>query len=466
MGLWDRVTKAIALNPLMTDAAIVHERAIDSFVDHPDMQTQLEMIFRGRSRAGSPWRAASIKEALGVPAIFRSVSLISTVTGSLSMEAYRNGAKLSDARRPRVIVRPNPRTTPRNFFRDTAYYLASRGEVWWYVARRDTDGAALSIVVVPPWEVTVTRNDKDRLRPTVEWLGQDWSSDDRRADLRQITYLPDEDGLRGVGPLQMCNAAVSVAVEAQEWAANFYAYGGYPSVWIKAAGSLSGDPDDDPDEDGIHDGLSEIQRLKAQWIETAPNTPKITDEGIEDIKQFDPNPESAGMLSARDYQNGDAARMFGIPGPLLEFSASGSSLTYQNRTDLWSDFKDSCLAPGYLEPIEHEMNDLLTRSTTARFNVAGLTRADAKTRAEIYSLLVPLNIITPEQAAAQEGYLPGDVEFAPVPFSPPQALPAPIPLQTRSLDELRCPKCHRKVGEVGGPARIQCPRCSSIVVAA
>lgn len=452
MAFWDRITRAIALNPTLTDNAILHERAIDSFADDPDMQTQLEMVFARRRRAGTPWRVASMQEALGVPAIFRSVTLISNTVGALAVEAFRNGVKLPDEQRPRLIVRPNPLQAPRTFYRDTAWYIATEGRVWWNVAHRDSDDNADALIVVPPSEVTVTPNENDRFRPIITWLGRRM----RNEDMRCITYTPS-----GQGPLQLNQAAVSVAVEAQEWAANFYAYGGYPNLWIKAAGSLSGDPDMDDE-----DNLAEIQRLKAQWIETAPNTPKITDESIESIQQFDPNPQSAGMLAARSRADTEAAQMFGVPGALLEAIASGSSLTYQNLAEVWTSFTRGCLAPHYLEPIEQELSDLLTRSTVARFNVKGLLRADAKTRAEVYALLVPLGIITAEQAAAEEGYLPGDVEFAPVPFAPPAAIPAPVPLHARSLEDLRCKRCGGLAGRVGGPAEIKCRKCGQLVVAA
>ena len=50
------------------------------------------------------------------------------------------------------------------------------------------------------------------------------------------------------------------------------------------------------------------------------------------------------MLDARAHQDGEAARMFGIPGTLLEYNAPGSSLTYQNISEVFTLFVKSCLA--------------------------------------------------------------------------------------------------------------------------
>lgn len=443
----------------------VQARSIDSFLDHPGLTEQIAAALGFSAR---PWRVAGIKEALGVPAINRAVRLLSNLGGSLSMEAFRKGSKLDDDDRPRVIVRPDPFKTPRDFYRNTIYNMATRGEAWWWIAMRDMDDQALSILNVPPQEVRVEEDPNDLLKPKIYWRDRLM----RNEDMRQITLMQEPGELRGYGPLQVCGAAVSIAVESQEWAANFFAAGGYPNIWIKAAGDLSGGRDGEPTAED-DDWMSEVDRLKAQWIETAPNTPRITDEGIIDIKQFDPNPQGSQMLSARDFQNGDAARMFGIPGAILEYSTAGSSLTYQNLAEILTTLLRTTLLPDYLEPVEQTMSDLLTRSTVARFNVKGINRADIKTRADVYKTMIESGVMTPEMAQEEEGYLPGDVETAPVPLAVPQAIPTSLPVQVRSEpSELRCDgqhvrrragvqylaKCNRLLS-TSGQFVGACPRC-------
>ena len=201
MSLWDSLKTFLAIEPMQ-------ERDIDSFVDHPGLTEQLAAI---QGLSPRPWRVAGLTEALGVPAIFRAVSLIANTTGSLAIEAYRKGAPLLAEQRPRIIVRPNPFTTPRDFYRDTAYSMATRGEAWWWVASRDIDGSALSLLPVNPAEVTVSEDERDLRYPIIEWRGRRMPN----ADMVQITLLREPGALRGVGPLQMCGAAISVAVESR-----------------------------------------------------------------------------------------------------------------------------------------------------------------------------------------------------------------------------------------------------------
>lgn len=464
MSIYDRVSSFLALGAARPieptpDAIRVRQariiaanerralstRAIDSYTNYPGMTEQLLAV---NGLTDRPWRYPAINEALGVPAVWRAVSLIANTVGRLNLEAYRNGEKMAQADAPRVIVRPDPLRNARSFFRDTSFYLATRGEAWWWVAARDTDNSALSLIVVPPWEVEVIENQADRLRPRIKWLGREM----RREDMRQITFLPGTNG-RGVGPLQMCGASVSVSVESQEWAANFYSTGGYPSIYVQTSVEM--------DE-------TEAAAFKAQWTASDPNTPKIGSPTIDKVQELGADVASAQMLEARKHQDGDAARMFGIPGALLEYAQSGTSLTYQNVESVWRQFQEGCLTPNYLEPIEQEMSDLLTRSTVARFNTKALLRADVLTRYQVHKIAIETGIYDAATAQQEEGYAPGDVEFAPVPFAQPSAYPAGVPATRTAPDPVRCDGTRVRAGVLqpcgkllaeAGPFVGTCPRC-------
>ena len=150
----------------------------------------------------------------------------------------------------------------------------------------------------------VEPNPDNRLEPEVTWLSKRMDND----DLRHITYLPDHSGLRGEGPLQMCGAAVSVSVEASQWAANFFV-GSIPSI----IGST--DFDIGPDEAAV---------LDEQWNEKPGNLPRWLGNGIK-VEDFQVDATKAQMVETRRFNDGQAAVMFGIPGSLLEYSMPGSA---------------------------------------------------------------------------------------------------------------------------------------------
>jgi HK97 family phage portal protein len=435
----------------------------------PTMAQQLAAL-RSKPR---PWRAPSITEALGVPAIQRAVTLISNTTGSLSIGTYRKDVELPDT--PTVITRPDPYATPDEFYRDLAYYLATRGEYVLWIAGRNSANQPTALVVVPAPELNVEHNTRNRLFPIYTWGPRDgnlqrgtrFGPANPAGEFIHVTYLREPGALRGIGPLQMAGAASSVSVEAQEWAANFYASGGYPSILLRSAVQLTED---------------EAGALKAQWVGTPSNMPRITDPGIEEVKEINVNPQGAQMLDSREHQNGEAARMFGIPGSLMEYGSPGSSLTYQNLSEVWTQFVRGCLTPNYLVKIEQSLSDILPRGTRVEFDVDGLLRADIKTRYEVYASGIAAGVIDPEYAQRAEGIPPGTIE-KPEPAAAPEPVPVAAPLdvedtspeeevpQSRSL-AVRCDGAWRrrdgsevpcgKLLAERGPFIGTCSRCRTV----
>jgi HK97 family phage portal protein len=378
----------------------------------------------------------------------------------LTMQAYRNGVAMADP--PKVLSRPDPYNTPQQFYAMTAGQMAKYGEFVWYIATRDADGIPSALVPVPLWELNVQENHRNRLFPSYVWgtkTGTRYSPANPTGSFVHVKYpLAEPFALRGKGPLQLCGAATSVTVEAQAWAANFYADGGNPSVVIKHAGLLGPDLDDD--------GLSEADRLRNQWVSRAHNVPRIIDQNIESVEYREPVVAGAQMLEARQFQNGDAARMFRIPGSLLEYQKPGSSLTYQNLEGEFTKFVRTCLQPLYLEPIEQALSDLVTRSTAARFNVKGFLRADVRTRFDVHKIAIEAGIYDPAYAQQEEGIAAGDVEYAPVPYAPPAAVPTSVPRQaSMAMRDVRCPRCQRLIVRAAGPVEGICRHCKQTVAA-
>jgi HK97 family phage portal protein len=422
-------------------------------------ETLPQFINRMTGASNAPvYRLPSVRQSLGVPAIQRAVSLIAGTTGMLTIQAYRNGAVMDTP--PSVVSRPDPYSTPQAFFGGTAAQVAKYGEFVWWIASRDADGQPSALVMVPLHELEVKDNPDNRLLPRYRWgekRSTRYSPANRQGAFVHVKYpLAEPFALRGEGPLQLCKAATSVTVEAQDWAANFYADGGHPAVIVKKAGILGTEPDDN--------GLYEADRLRVQWIDRAHNTTRIIDDNIDSVDYKEPSVAGAQMLEARQFQNGDAARMFGIAGSLLEYQQPGSSLTYQNLEGEFTKFVRTCLQPLYLEPIEQALSDLLTRSTAARFNVDGFLRADIKTRYEVHGIAIDKGIYDAVYAQKVEGIAPGDPEFQAIPFAPPSAVPTPIRAASTNV---RCPKCNKLVARTLGPgSAIDCPRCKTTVTSA
>lgn len=367
-------------------------QALDPDAYYPDIDTQL--YARQRAQAGSPARA-TIKEALGIPAIFRGVTLLASVAASLQIHEYLNQVRVPVP--AAVIRRPQRRWTQRDFIRDSVQYGASRGEIIWLVMARDAAGFASDLAPIAP----------ERMHSDWNGLEHSWYSYDANgkrvdyaaADVVHITpFMRDPSSGRGIGPLQACGLATNVAVESERWASRFFV-GSIPSVFLESKVPLAGN---DP------------ENIKDKWLKDPPNVPKVG-YGITP-HMLALNPETAQLYQSWMITRGEAALMLGIPGRMLEYAESGASITYANVGDLATELVRLTLAPTYLEPIEQAFSDLRPRGTEVRFDVEGFERADVKTRYEIYEKAIGLGIYTAEDAAAKEGERGTFSEVVPAPL--------------------------------------------------
>lgn len=368
------------------------EPALDPDIYYPDIDTQL--YARQRAQAGTVPNA-TIRQALGIPAVFRAVTLLATVTATLLLREYVNGREIVPA--APVLRRPQREWTYRDFIRDTVFYGAGYGESIWIVTERDAAGFASNFAAVRP----------DRIKSDWDGIRHDWYTYDRngkrfdyrREDIVHITpFFRDPGDGRGRGPLQMCGVATNVAVEAEHWASRFFV-GSIPSIFLESKVPLAGD---DP------------ANIKDRWMTDPPNTPKVG-YGIEP-HVLDINPEGSQLTQVRMQSRGEVALMFGISGRLLEYMESGSSITYANVGDLATELVRLSLSPTYLEPIEAAFSDQRPRGTEVRFDVDGFQRADAKTRYEIHEKAVALGIYDNEEAARKEGERGTFSEVIPAPL--------------------------------------------------
>jgi len=109
------------------------------------------------------------------------------------------------------------------------------------------------------------------------------------------------------------------------------------------------------------------------------------------------------------------------------------------------------------------MSDLLTRSTTMKFDIDALQRADVKTRYEVYASGITSGVLTAEEARIAEGLDAGNMENAPVPLSQPQAIPASLPIERSAA--VRCPSGHLLAELATPPYRFTCPKCKKVATA-
>ena len=136
MGLIDSIKGLI--DPFRVEArsaATVHAVSYE----YPDLQTQLQ--HHDRLAAGARLRAAVGRARRWACRRSCAASRSSaTARASSPCRASATASPMDDS--PRLITRPDPTRTPRDFYAPSACNMATYGEVVWYIALVDADGLA------------------------------------------------------------------------------------------------------------------------------------------------------------------------------------------------------------------------------------------------------------------------------------------------------------------------------------
>jgi HK97 family phage portal protein len=191
-----------------------------------------------------------------------------------------------------------------------------------------------------------------------------------KTEIKHLSHMRVPGDARGRGPIQSAQAELRGAVDARDYAAQWFQDAGVPS------GVLSSDLP-------LNEGQAKL--ISEQWTTTRGGTrgTAVLGSGY----KYSPvylSPEDAQWIQVRQFDTTAIARLFGIPAHLMLAAIEGSSMTYSNISQAWVEFQKFTLSR-YLIEIEQAFSDVLPRGTEARFNIEGLLRPDVVTRYQMHT---------------------------------------------------------------------------------
>lgn len=155
----------------------------------------------------------------------------------------------------------------------------------------------------------------------------------------------------------------------------------------------------------------ESQELLTAW-ETARRTRSTAYLNSQvGIETFGWNASELQLVEARQQASIEIARLLNIDPYFVGAQIPGSSLTYQNRTDLYQSLLDFTVMP-LLRVIEQRLSmpDVSGSNRQLRFDTSAFLRANLSDRVAALTAYVAAGVITPQQAAALEPLIrEGDV---------------------------------------------------------
>ena len=316
--------------------------------------------------------------ALGVPAIYRGVTLIADAIGALGLHSYRNGRMVKPT--PQILVRPNPQETRIETISAMAASLILDGNYIAVLGERGANGLPDFFYPVAIDRVNLTRVDGRIVYRIDE---QVYEADDI-LHIKNFA-LPGEFFGRGIVETQ--KQAIGKEIAINEYASRYFDGGVNPTAVIK-----SGNPDLTQEE---------ADALKTAWLSmySGRNRQPAVLNSTTDFEILSSNAQESQLIESQIQGLTEAANILGLPAYYL--GAPNSSRTYANVEQENLQLVRWSIQP-IAERIEQALSDLLVRGQTAKFNYDTLLRTDTLSRYQAHAVGLTNGFLTVDEVRDME----------------------------------------------------------------
>lgn len=331
--------------------------------------------------------------ALGLSAVWRSVSLISGTLASLPLRSLRETEGRTQ-QVPSFIDTPGgpgpDALTPFEWKEQVFAHLTIHGNA--YLAHVYNGGGALvgllpfhPLAVCPEWELDESGKLTGRKLYKVSQIdGRTVTFDS--SQMTQVMGLT-LDGLKGLSVITIARNSLGTAIAGDQAAANLFGNG--PLI----AGMVT--PEDDITED-------DAKQIKADLNAKMTGTENAGSLAVINRKlkftQWQTSNADAQFLESRQYSVEDVARWWGLPLHLLARSGAvsnwGTGVEEQNTA-----LGRSVLLP-WAQRVDQRLSRLLPRGQYAEFDFAGLERANPEDEIRLLLEQVAGGLLTVDEARA------------------------------------------------------------------
>ena len=370
--------------------------------------------------------------ALRQATVYACVSLLSETFASLPLKVYRdvNGRREEAEDDPLYALlhdQPNPLMNSFQWRQTLEGHRKLWGNAYAYLER----GARGRIVAL--WPARPDRS-KGKLDPKSRTLVYDLDvMGEKMTDVpaSSVLHVPGLgfDGLTGYSPIGLMRKAVSMALAAEDFGAQFFGNSAMPSGVLSTQNQLSPEA---------------AERLKQSWQTMHGGDNKwrvaVLEEGMT-WASIGINPDEAQFIESRNLQSRDIARAFGVYPWMVGLDSQG--MTYANVEQQQIAFMMWRVRPD-ATAWEHAIQARVAPARTTRscFLLDGVVRADLKTRTDAYSKSVGRPYMTVNEARKLENLPPveGGDELAQQPGAAAGgAAPAAEPPDDPSPGEMETP---------------------------
>ncbi len=321
--------------------------------------------------------------ALNFSAVWACVRVISEAIASLPVMVYKeesNGDQIKDKSHPvyqLVGMNPNKIMTCYTFMETLMANLLIRGNAY-FIIERDQALRPIALHYKDPEDVTAKKVGEEVY---YKCKGYDEPiSQDNMLHFMGLGY----DGIEGKSPLNVHRDTIGLSLGANVTASSYFGNSNQVFGVLKHPSKI---------------GKEAIERLRNSWNQSYQgpyNAGKtaILEEGM-DFKPITIPAQDRQLLESRKFQVEEICRIFRVPQHLV---GSLEKASYNSMEQLSIEFVRHTIRP-YLYNLEAEMNRKLFRDSERmnyciKFSADALLRGDTNTRADYYSKLLAMGVLS------------------------------------------------------------------------
>jgi HK97 family phage portal protein len=323
--------------------------------------------------------------ALSLAAVYSANRLLAESISTLPLKTYRRGTdgRLPMDTLPQLFAQlvTDGQLVP--WLHRCVTSLALRGNAYGLIINRDGFGFPTVIEWLDP--SCVVADDRPGMNG---WL---WNG--REVPRDQIVHIPlfALAGQRvGVSPISAYAQTLGIGLQAQTYASDWFAAGGFPPGTFKNESKVV--------------SQEEADIVKARVVAAIRSHAPLVHGSDWQYTPVSVPPEEAQFIETMKMTTNQIAAIYGIP-PEMIGGESGSSMTYANVEQQQINFVMFTLRP-WLVRLETAFSALLPDRQYVKFNSDALIRADLKTRWEVNKIRADMGAANIDEIRAQEDEAP------------------------------------------------------------
>lgn len=350
------------------------------------------------------------KTSLGMPAVWSAVNLVAGTCASLPLHAFKKGDRsrtiLTAGVAADLLSNPHPDLVPYDFWEIVHAHRLLWGNAY-ILMLRNRLGVISELWPIHPSRVKVGRTSNTGEKVYAVDGGEDAGGLTYMGSENKILHLPafGYDGISGVSPIRIAAQGIGLSLAAEEYGARLFGSGSL------ASGVLQTDQRLKPEQ---ADALQSRWKAKVQGLQHAHEA-VVLDSGTKFFQLTIP-PEDAQFLQSRVFQVREIARMFGVP-PHMLMDVEGSTSWGTGIEEQTLGFVIFTLRR-WLIRTEQAITRILPPGTVeAKYNLNGLLRGAPKDRADFYTKLWNIGVLSTNDIRELEDMAPvdgGDTRYRPL----------------------------------------------------